>query len=216
MTSRDAILQRIRSGLGAGQSPAAPPVPDVWPHVTSDPAELAKRFADELSAVHGETIRAATMDEARRRLAELLDAEGWTPLGAVDRPLAREMTAELAPERVAWAQADWQPARLADLPAGLVSAEWLLADTGTCVIACATVQERLMCYLPPACIVVARVNQLAEHLPAAWGDLSRRCAQQELTGEFLMVTGPSRTADIEKILILGVHGPKRLIVLLVG
>jgi L-lactate dehydrogenase complex protein LldG len=41
-------------------------------------------------------------------------------------------------------------------------------------------------------------------------------AAHELSGEFVIVTGPSRTSDIEKTLILGVHGPKRLIALLVG
>jgi L-lactate dehydrogenase complex protein LldG len=216
MTSRDAILQRIRNGLGTAQGEVPPPVCEVWPQTTSDPAVLARRFADELSAVHGETIRTATMDEARLRLSAIVDAEGWTALGAIDRPTVRDVLASLPAGRVAWAQADQQPARLAELPVGIVAAEYLLADTGTCVIACATAQERLLCYLPPTCIVVARVEQLAEHLPAAWGELSRRCAGRDLTGEFLLVTGPSRTADIEKILILGVHGPKRLIVLLVG
>jgi L-lactate dehydrogenase complex protein LldG len=46
--------------------------------------------------------------------------------------------------------------------------------------------------------------------------LAPRVAEPDRRGEFVIVTGPSRTADIEKILILGVHGPKRLIVLLVG
>ena len=103
--------------------------------------------------------------------------------------------------------------RIAQLPAGLIAADVLLADTGSCMIACGTTHERLMCYLPPACVVVGRVAQLAEHLPAAWADDCRPLSpRQALRGEFVMVTGPSRTADIEKILILGVHGPKRLVV----
>ena len=84
------------------------------------------------------------------------------------------------------------------------------------MIACGTTQERLMCYLPPACVVIAGVAQLAEHLPAAWADAGPALRQSPaVRGEFVLVTGPSRTADIEKILILGVHGPKRLVVLLV-
>ena len=105
---------------------------------------------------------------------------------------------------------------MSELPAGLVAAERLLADTGSCMAACRTPQERLMCYLPPVCVIIARADQLAEHMPAAWDEISRRTADTEVRGEFVLITGPSRTADIEKILILGVHGPKRLIVLLVG
>ena len=74
----------------------------------------------------------------------------------------------------------------------------------------------MLCYLPPACVVVARLDQLAEHLPAAWSQLAPRLSDPQLRGEYVIVTGPSRTADIEKILILGVHGPKRLVVILVG
>jgi len=65
-------------------------------------------------------------------------------------------------------------------------------------------------------IVVARLNQLAGHLPAAWRPISKTCAAKDSRGEIVLITGPSRTADIEKILILGVHGPKRLVVMLVG
>ncbi|MGL6194698.1 MAG: LUD domain-containing protein, partial [Thermoguttaceae bacterium] len=58
----------------------------------------------------------------------------------------------------------------------------------------------------------------------AWTELQGKFGSEETiqnqsdaqtTGEFLIMTGPSRTADIEKVLILGVHGPKRLIVFLV-
>jgi L-lactate dehydrogenase complex protein LldG len=63
--------------------------------------------------------------------------------------------------------------------------------------------------------VVARTEQLTEHLPAAWAALAARATTPDRRGEYVIITGPSRTADIEKVLILGVHGPKRLVVLLV-
>jgi L-lactate dehydrogenase complex protein LldG len=102
------------------------------------------------------------------------------------------------------------------LSVSVIAADVLLADTGSCVIDCGTPQDRLLCYLPPACVVVGRADQLAEHLPAAWDTIAPRVAEPDRRGEFVIVTGPSRTADIEKILILGVHGPKRLVVLLIG
>lgn len=216
MTSRDTILQQIRSALAKGTPADPPPVPEVWPRETSDPAALALRFANELKEVHGELIRWTSMEEARQRFVELVDASRWVSIGATDTLLTRQLTGALDAARVAWAKEGWLPQEIADLPAGLIAAEWLLADTGTCVIACRTPEERLMCYLPPACVVVARVDQLAEHMPAAWGEIGRAAADPERRGEFVLVTGPSRTADIEKILILGVHGPRRLIVILVG
>lgn len=216
MNSRDAILHRLRSELAKGPEVPAPPVPEVWPRQGADRAALAARFTRELTEVHGEVLRCGSIDEARRRLAELIDAAGWPTLGAVDCPATRELTAALPPERVAWTRDDWQAREMASLPVGLVAADVLLADTGTCAIACRTAPERLMCYLPPVCLVAARTEQLCEHLPAAWPEIARRAADPQLRGEFVLVTGPSRTADIEKILILGAHGPKRLVVILVG
>ena len=221
MTSRDVILQRIRNGLSQARAAgfadlSPPPVPEVWPHGTADAAVLAARFEEELRIVQGEPIRCASMEDARRELARLMETSGWTSVGAFDRPLAREAASALPAGQVTWSRADWQPKEMATLSVSLVTAEFLLADSGTCVIACPTATDRLLCYLPPACVVIARVDQVVEHLPAAWGDLARRAADPQASGEFVLVTGPSRTADIEKILILGVHGPKRMVVLLVG
>ena len=216
MNSRDAILSRIRGLLAQGPQHEEPPVPEVWPRENPGAEQMAQRFAEELQAIHGEAIRCRSMDDARAQLKDLLDREQWTALGAPDRPLCREVTSGLEPDRVFWARPGWAPQDMAQLPAGLIEAECLLADTGTAMIACDTPEERLLCYLPPACIVVARMDRLVEHLPAAWPEIARRAADPERRGEFVFITGPSRTADIEKILILGVHGPKRLIVVVIG
>jgi L-lactate dehydrogenase complex protein LldG len=215
MSSRDVILGRIRSGLSGTASPELPPTHPVWPCEHPSPAQMADRFAAELQAVHGEVIRAAGAEDARAKLAELVRKENWTRLGVMDRPGCRDLVAPLA-DRVAWPQDDWTPTTMADLSASILEPDCLLADTGSSMIACATAQERLLCYLPPACVILAPVARLVEHLPAAWGSVARRAADPQTRGEFVFITGPSRTADIEKILILGVHGPKRLIVLLVG
>ena len=216
MSSRDAILQRIRSELSSGPRGAPPPVHPVWPRENPDAACMAERFAKELTEVHGEVMLCATMEDARRQLAELARQAEWTTLGAMDRPTVREAVAGLPPGMVAWAEVDWQPRRMAELSASVIEPEVLLADTGSSLIACATPQDRLLCYLPPACVVIARRDQLVEHMPAAWATIAPRVADPAQRGEFVIVTGPSRTADIEKILILGVHGPKRLVVILVG
>jgi len=216
MTSRDAILQRVRSELSQVPPIAPPPVPEVWPRENPAPAAMADRFGKELADVQGEFMRCATMQDARRQLAELVGRAQWTSLGGMDRPLVRDLAAELPPGVLRLAAADWQPQPMAELSASVVEADVLLADTGSCLIACATPQDRLLCYLPPACVVIARLEQLAEHLPAAWPAIAPRVADPAQRGEFVIVTGPSRTADIEKILILGVHGPKRLVVLLIG
>jgi L-lactate dehydrogenase complex protein LldG len=214
MNSREVVLGRIRAALADRPVEELPPVPEVWPETNPDAETMAARFAEELDAVQGELCRCRTMDEARAKLRGLVAELGASAIGAIDGPVVREVTQGLG--GVEWVGDDWDPKRIGRLSLGLIAADYLLADTGTCVVANGTSKERLMCYLPPACIVVAKTDRLREHLPAAWREIGPRAADPACRGEFVFITGPSRTADIEKILILGVHGPKRLIVLLVG
>jgi L-lactate dehydrogenase complex protein LldG len=237
MSSRDNILQRIRAEISKGPAVAPPPVPEVWPasktivpaeglsQFSSDengtvplataPAALIDRFAQELKVLQGEFLHAATMEAAQEQVRRMADEAQWQTIGAADRPLVREVGGKLPPERIVWVKDDRQPRDMAQMPVSLIEAECLLADTGTCVVACHTAPRRLLCYLPPACIIAARVDRLFEHLPAAWPLIKPRVEDPQARGELVLITGPSRTSDIEKVLILGVHGPKRLVVLLV-
>ncbi len=215
MNSRDTILQRIRDGLADRPVCELPPVPEVWPSTNPSAGKLTERFTTELEAVTGEVVHCKSMDEAKAKLTELADAEAWETIAAVERPLCHELLDAMPASRVTWAKDGWAPKEMADVPVGIVAAEQLIADTGSCLVCNNTAEERLMCFLPPTSVVVAKVGQLVEHLPAAWESIAWQTAEADRRGEFLLITGPSRTADIEKILILGVHGPKRLIVLLV-
>ncbi len=261
MTSRDAILNRIRTALAHEPPQDRPPAPEVWPRLDPSRDDMAKRFIEELQAVHGEAYRVGSMTEARAKLVSILAEQQAGSLVAMDRPLCRELLSPLAPLgrgaggegpggkgaasndsplspcgrgaggegasgpdnasppaalEILYALDDPKPTDLAQIPLGVIEADVLLADTGSSMIACRTPGDRLLCYLPPACVVVAPIDRLFEHLPAAWPVIAPRAADPDTRGEFVFITGPSRTADIEKILILGVHGPQRLVVLLVG
>ena len=216
MSSREAILSRIKAALADDPPREEPPVPELWPRTNPSTEDLVSRFVEEIEAVTGEVIRCESMDDARARLAKLLEELDCQQLGCTDNPLCRELTSGMDAVQLELGHCDPTSQELAKLTAGLVGADTLLADTGTCMVACATPHERMMCYLPPVCIIIAKTDQLVEHMPQAWDTIAPRVADPELRGEFVFITGPSRTADIEKILILGVHGPKRLIVLFVG
>ncbi|MEN6457493.1 MAG: lactate utilization protein [Thermoguttaceae bacterium] len=209
-------MQRVRNELAKGPKTSLPPVAEVWPAQNPTPTAMAERFAQELTTVHGEVIRCGSMQEAAQKLAELVRQAGWTSLGAMERTAVHEATASLPANTLRWAAPEWQPREVATFSASVITAEALLADTGSCIVACPTASDRLLCYLPPACVVIARLDQLAETLPAAWPGVMARVADRTRRGELVILTGPSRTSDIEKILTLGVHGPKRLVVVLVG
>ena len=139
MSSRDAILHRIRTASPAAPAAAIPPVPEVWPRQTSDKGLLAEQFTAELKAVFGEPIRCRSMAEAQQQLAQL---DARPPPGPASAPWIAprrgNSTAAMPPDRVNWVDASWNPTRIAQLPVGLVAADVLLADTGSCVIACGT------------------------------------------------------------------------------
>ena len=173
MTSRDAILQRVRSELAEASPVAPPPVPEVWPRENPAPDTMAARFSKELADVQGEVICCPRW-RTRGGNWPNWSARPSGPLGMMDRPLVRDVAADLPPGLADWAAAEWQPQPMAELSASVVEADILLADTGSCLIACPTAQDRLLCYLPPACVVVAGIEQLAEHLPAAWPAIAPR------------------------------------------
>jgi L-lactate dehydrogenase complex protein LldG len=199
MSSRERILQRI----AAAHVPDGPELP---PPVPAEPvADRLAVFARELEKLAGALVLAADAASAAARLRELVPEAGalWF---VADRPLATQVAGHLPMPRATHEQ-------MADCLAAVVEAEYVIADTATVGLRLDAGQPRSCYLLPEVCIVIARREGMLLTLAEALGDLARR---GELPTGFVFVTGPSRTADIEKTVVIPAHGPKRLIVALLG
>lgn len=98
----------------------------------------------------------------------------------------------------------------ADARFGISRMQWALADTGTLVQDSTAIEQRLVSSLPAVHIALVPVSSIIADMPA----LLQRFDPKE-SAYISMITGPSRTADIERVLTIGVHGPERLIIVCV-
>lgn len=205
--SREIMLARIRTALAAGPAPA-PPVPDwVMPvHPPLPPGQaLAEVFAANFQRIGGEFIYCKTLGALGTRLAawlvERLPAEGrfyvWEPA------LQQLLTAVGVPFEATEAEFIDQAA------AGLTSCEALVARTGSVLLGAATASGRRLSIYPEQHVVVARPSQVVAEIGEALGAVQAQSSSQ-LPSMLSLTTGPSRTADIEKTLVLGAHGPRQL------
>ncbi|MGE8422568.1 MAG: LutC/YkgG family protein, partial [Sphingobacterium siyangense] len=97
--------------------------------------------------------------------------------------------------------------------ASITSCEALVARNGSVMVSNANASGRRLSIYPPIHIVIAKASQLVWDLRDALAYMQKRYGQ-EIPTMISTITGPSRTADIEKRLVLGAHGPKELYVLL--
>jgi L-lactate dehydrogenase complex protein LldG len=96
---------------------------------------------------------------------------------------------------------------LSGIDAGIVEADYAIASTGTLAMIGDPARPRSLSLLPPLNIVLLRSSRILPDLAA----VLRAVGPQTITAHpMVLVTGPSRTADIEKRIVIGVHGPKEL------
>jgi L-lactate dehydrogenase complex protein LldG len=139
----------------------------------------------------------------------IADAPGaravWAHCPAISSADREQLTA-----RVPGIQFDVTRDNAAQAIAGISQMDWALADTGTVVQIADTVDQRLVSTLPALHIALVSTASILPNLPAL---LSR--VDPRKTGYLAFITGPSRTADIERVLTIGVHGPARLVIVMV-
>ncbi|HVP91871.1 MAG TPA: LUD domain-containing protein [Terriglobales bacterium] len=173
--------------------------------------DLVGRFAAGAVAAGAEVVRAPDLAAALAVAARLF-AEAKVARALASRPVQAEAVASglavALPEDVeAIAAAD----------AALVSADFGAAETGTLVRLDEGDEEKLAWTLPPLCVCLLDCGRIVPDLQSLAGTMADHLARPGIPGpQVSLVTGPSRTADIENQLTIGVQGPARLVVVLVG
>ncbi|HZV81842.1 MAG TPA: lactate utilization protein [Geobacteraceae bacterium] len=93
---------------------------------------------------------------------------------------------------------------------GISEADWALTDTGSLVTDQTAVEQRLAATLPAIHIAIIGTDRILADKTAVFGRITPHTSRY-----IAFITGPSRTADIERVLTIGVHGPKRLVIVFV-
>lgn len=208
---REYILHKVRTALGrnAGQPPA--PAPEARLRIPDHDFETRwRQFSQALEKLGGKPERVATREEARRRVAALL---GESPAVASDAPYLAECGITSLPGvRSGFRDGASLRAACAGAQYGITSAHYALADTGTLVLLCSPQEPRLVSLLPPVHVAVLPAGRMLTGLDELLSILPQPA---DLTSAMVLITGPSRTADIEQILVRGVHGPGEIHVIVV-
>ncbi|MEX2026012.1 MAG: lactate utilization protein [Pirellulaceae bacterium] len=214
--AREAFLDRVRRAAQAGQAYRVqlhPLSPDVG--YVGFEGDLCERFAAEVAAVGGVVHVADDVNDARTVLDSLVATAGASQALCWQHDLLvrlglDELLAARGVERLDYvALAALPPAqrreRMLACQIGITSCDWAIAETGSLVMCSGTGRERVASLLPPVHVAVVERQQVVPDLMDAIAALSR--AGQRLPSNVVLITGPSKTGDIELQLTTGVHGP---------
>jgi L-lactate dehydrogenase complex protein LldG len=180
--------------------------------------DLFARFQERLAASGGESRLVADLAEAARVIAvhpSLAEKEIVVPPDFSTRSPWSAILSMLRDQGIRIREAG-KPAEVADAPAGLSNAELAVAETGSVLVAENSLEGRVVGMLTLTHFVLVRESDLVpmlDEVGARLQQITQAGAQQQ--HYVSLITGPSRTADIERTLTIGVQGPKTLCVLIV-
>jgi len=173
--------------------------------------DLVDRFVAGALAAGAEVFRAPDLPAAMAAAARLFD-EGKVRAALVSRALqAGAAAAGLA------ARLPEKADEIAAADAAVVLADFGAAETGTLVRLDCDDEEKLAWTLPPLCLCLLDAQTIVPDLQSLAGAIADHLGRPGVPGpQVSLVTGPSRTADIENQLTIGVQGPARLVIGLIG
>ena len=223
MADRAEFLESIRHRTRTGKYKPTH-APDIAWTPKDEPRErvpiqdLPARFLKELEALEGHGERVGSVEEARDYVLSLArekgakrlvrwDAEELAKLG-VDGPLE-----EAGVEVAVWRELDDFREVAAGADIGLTTAEWVVAETGSLILAGGPGRGRTVALLPPTHVAVVPVERVLSTIPEA---IEKYAEVGWLPANVCFHTGPSRSGDIEMSLTIGMHGPEDVRVVLVG
>jgi len=197
MTAREQILGDIRRSLN--RSPGQPPSSE---SPLTDRNLYPDLFSKKFELLGGNFIRVRDTAAVVPAIAELLVQKSAV---ASNAPFLRKCGITGLPQvHSAFTDRDELKAACAAADIGISSVDYALAATGTFVMLSSHDEARLVSLLPPTHIAIFPRSRILANLDELLAILPRPADQ---TSSMVLITGPSRTADIEQILVRGVHGP---------
>jgi L-lactate utilization protein LutC len=169
-----------------------------------------EQFRKSLEKLNGKFLRAGSQAEACAYAEKLL--AGRKAIASNEAFLRECGITKLAGVESGFRDRLAARERCADYPLGITSATYALADTGSLVMFSSDAEARLISLLPPCHLAVVPVDRLLTGLDEL---LTLHPVPSDRSSSMVLITGPSRTADIEQILVRGVHGPGEIHVVIV-
>jgi L-lactate dehydrogenase complex protein LldG len=226
MTEREKILARVREALKA-QAPLPGSHGEVHaPASTQAHGSTARQWLpnvgesfEEQLALFSKNAAELTADfqlfnsanEVCQALMHLRDSENWKQAACHSGELT-DAICPLLDIPLLRTDKPYDVHALEACDVGISECDALIAQTGSVLVTNRSAGGRTLSVLPPHHVVLARREQLVADLPAAFELLKKKYADN-YPSMISFITGPSRTGDIERILVLGAHGPKKLMIL---
>lgn len=206
--AKENILKRVRNALS---QPVQLPFPQAEGNQSVFHTEhegLDLKFAEEFTRLQGRFVYCSDRKELKENLLALFEHKSWNKLYCTE-----DSNCDLIPGE--WL-VEFNPnngLELTEVDAAITPCEALVARTGSILMSSTLSSGRRLAVFPPVHIVLAYADQLVFDLKDAL-KLMRERYGESLPSMISFQTGPSRTADIEKKLVVGVHGPKEVYVFL--
>lgn len=204
-TSKEKVLKYVREALISKTDQPFPKI-DYDKSVFSEMEALDINFAQELTAASGMFIYCENEAELVNGLKFLVHDRKWESIFAVEPEiidLLDKVHLNFSSEHD----------KLVQSHVGITGCEALVARLGSVMVSTGQMAGRQIFIYPEIHIVFARASQLVSDLKDALLKI-RKKYDQRMPSMVTLITGPSRTADIEKTLVMGAHGPKELYVFL--
>ncbi len=213
----EAARSRILGRLRAAPRTSAPALP-AWEAPAYAAGERIGRFCELLRNLHAEVYEVSLADWPYR-LRTILEERGLgSVMFAPTTEAGRRLTSawgDIGPKLVPYDRPveELKDTLVHGVDAGFTTTLGGIAETGTLVLWPDADEPRLLSLLPPVHIALVRAADIVDNLP---GLMRAQGWAERMPTNAVLVSGPSKTADIEQTLAYGVHGPKELIVLVVG
>jgi L-lactate dehydrogenase complex protein LldG len=175
---------------------------------------LIKKFEEEAVKIGSKVVICAGEDEAVTKLEEIISGYASAAFNSKINPaILEKIKARFTDKKIVSVKEIEEDLKsnLAKINVAVTIPEFLIAESGTTVIKASTHEPRLLSVLTDVSVVFAKKEQIIPSMSSFLKKSKERMEDFNKTSGYIFITGASRTADIEKILIIGVHGPGELI-----